>query len=135
MAKYVASMLVVGSLVVGAFAFQAVAETTSRGQTLGQRVRALEASAERQRRAIESLRDENAQQQRQIKRLLGFRTDTNEQLTILTKRTRKLSAHGVYSGPVDNRQVQLGADPAECAGKVAEWNANGSSLGCVPTPG
>lgn len=132
MAKYVASMLVVGSLVIGAFAFQAVAETTSRGQTLGQRVRALEASAERQRRAIESLRDENEQQQRQIKRLLGFRTDTNEQLTVLTKRTRKLSGRGVYSGPVDNRQVQLGTDPAECAGEVAKWNANGSSLGCVP---
>jgi hypothetical protein len=132
MAKYLASMLVVGSLVVGAFAFQAVAETTSRWQTLGQRVRGLEASAERQRRAIESLRDENAQQQRQIRRLLGFRTDTNEQLTILTKRTRRLSARGVYSGPVDNGQVQLGADPAGCEGKVAEWNANGSALGCVP---
>ena len=135
MPKTTASIVVLTSLVVGAFGFNAIAETTSTGRTLAQRVTSLEASAERQRRAIDSLRDENAQQQLQIRRLLAFRTDANERLATLDRRTGKLSGRGVYSGPVDNHQVQIGADPAECAGEVAKWNATGSSLGCVlPAP-
>lgn len=132
MAKNTASLVVLASLVVGTFALNAIADTTSRGRTLAQRVEALEASAERQRRAIDSLRDESSLQQRQIRRLLGFRTDTNERLTVLERRTKRMSGRGVYSGPVDNHQVKLGADPAECAGEGAKWNATGSSLGCAP---
>jgi hypothetical protein len=130
MSKQLTALLVLASLVIGAFAFNALAE--DRGQTLAQRVTALEASAERQRRAIENLRDENREQHRQIRRLLRFRADANERLGALERRTGKLNGRGVYGGPVDNGQVQLGADPASCQGQVAEWNGAGTSLGCVP---
>ena len=103
-----------------------------RAAGLAQRVTALEASAERQARAIDSLRAENRRQDRAIQRLLRFRTAANERIGALERRTSKLSGRGVYSGPVDNGQVQLGGDPAGCAGQVAEWNAAGTSLGCVP---
>ncbi len=133
MSKQLTALLVLASLVIGAFAFNAVAE--DRGQTLAQRVSALEASAERQRRAIESLRDENREQHRQIRRLLRFRAEANERLGALERRTGRLNGRGVYAGPVDNGQVQLGDDPASCQGQVAEWNGAGTSLGCVlPAP-
>ena len=92
----------------------------------------LEASADRQRRAIEGLREENQQQQKLIAKLLRFRTDANDHLAALERRTARLSGQGIYSGPVDNGQLQLGPEPAACAGDVAEWNAAGTSLGCVP---
>lgn len=130
MHRSMVALAVSAGLVIGAFAFTAVAE--DRGRTLAQRVSALEASAERQRRAIDDLREENADQQQQIKRLLRFRTEANERLAVLGRRTSKLSGRGVYSGPVDNGQVQLGGDPADCAGEVAEWNGAGTSLGCQP---
>jgi len=126
------SLVALASLAIGAFSFNAGADTGERGATIAQRVSALEESADRQRRAIESLREENQQQRRQIKQLLAFRTDTNERLARLGHRTSKLNGQGVYAGPVDNGQVQLGGDPTECAGEVAEWNGAGSSLGCVP---
>jgi len=130
--RTIASLVVLASLVIGAFAFTAIAEDRGGGQSLAQRVTALEASAERQARAIDSLRAENRQQDRAIQRLLRFRTAVNERIAALERRTSKLSGRGVYSGPVDNGQVQLGADPADCAGQVAEWNGAGTSLGCVP---
>ena len=133
MHKQTVGLAVIASLLVGAYAFNALAATTSRGRTLEQRVTALEASAERQRRAIESLREENQDQQQQIRRLLRFRTDTNERLQALDRRTSKLGGQGLYSGPVDNGQIELGADPVACAGQVAEWNGAGTSLGCVPS--
>ncbi len=132
MHRTIASLVVLASLVIGAFAFSAFAEDRGGGRTLAQRVTALEASAERQARAIDSLRAENRQQDRAIQRLLRFRTAANERIAALERRTSKLSGRGVYSGPVDNGQVQLGADPAGCAGEVAEWNGAGTSLGCVP---
>ena len=132
MHRTIASLVVLASLVIGAFAFTAFAEDRGGGQNLAQRVTALEASAERQARAIDSLRAENRQQDRAIRRLLTFRTAANDRLAALERRTSKLSGRGVYNGPVDNGQVQLGADPAGCAGEVAEWNAAGTSLGCVP---
>lgn len=134
MQKNLATVLVLASLVIGAFALSAVADVRGGGQSLAQRVTALEASAERQRRAIDSLREENRRQDRALQRLLRFRTAANERIAVLERRTSKLSGRGVYSGPVDNGQVRLGADPADCAGAVAEWNAAGTSLGCVPPP-
>jgi hypothetical protein len=133
MHKQTVGLVMVASLLVGAFTFNALAASTSRGRTLEQRVTALEASAERQRRAIESLREESADQQQQIRRLLRFRTDTNERLQALDRRTSKLGGQGLYSGPIDNGQIELGADPVACAGQVAEWNGAGTSLGCVPS--
>jgi hypothetical protein len=133
MHKQTVGLVMVASLLVGAFTFNALAASTSRGRTLEQRVTALEASAERQRRAIESLREESADQQQQIRRLLRFRTDTNERLQALDRRTTKLGGQGLYSGPIDNGQIELGADPVACAGQVAEWNGAGTSLGCVPS--
>jgi hypothetical protein len=133
MHKQTVGLVMVASLLVGAFTFNALAASTSRGRTLEQRVTALEASAERQRRAIESLREESADQQQQIRRLLRFRTDTNERLQALDRRTSKLGGQGLYSGPIDNGQIELGADPVACAGQVAEWNGAGTSLGCLPS--
>jgi outer membrane murein-binding lipoprotein Lpp len=133
MHKQTVGLVVIASLLVGGFAFNALAASTSRGRTLEQRVTALEASAERQRRAIESLREESADQQQQIRRLLRFRTETNERLQALDRRTSKLGGQGLYSGPIDNGQIELGADPVACAGQVAEWNGAGTSLGCVPS--
>ena len=132
MHRNIASLSVLASLVIGAFAFTAFAEDRG-GTSLGQRVTALEASAQRQHRAIDGLREENREQQRLIQRLLRFRTDANERIAVLERRASKLSGGGVYSGPVDNAQVQLGAEPAGCAGQVAEWNGAGTSLGCVPS--
>jgi hypothetical protein len=51
---------------------------------------------------------------------------------VLDRRTGKLDARGIYSGPVDNRQIKLGDDPAWCANQVARWNGAGTALGCVP---
>jgi hypothetical protein len=55
-----------------------------------------------------------------------------DRLAVLDRRTGKLDARGIYSGPVDNRQIKLGDDPAGCANQVARWNGAGTSLGCVP---
>jgi hypothetical protein len=132
MHKRTVGTAVIASVLVGAFAFNAVAVSTDRGRTLEQRVTALEASAERQRRAIESLREEN-QQQQLIRSLLRFRAETNDRLEALDRRTSKLGGRGLYSGPIDNGQLELGADPVACAGQVAEWNGAGTSLGCVPS--
>jgi hypothetical protein len=126
-------LAVIASVLVGAFAFNALAASTDRGSTLEQRVTALEASAERQRRAIESLREENQRQQRLLRSLLRFRADANDRLEALDRRTSKLGGQGLYSGPIDNGQLELGADPVACAGQVAEWNGAGTSLGCVPS--
>ena len=134
MRKQTVGSAVIVSLLVGGFALNALAETSTRGRTLEQRVAALEASAERQRRAIDALREDNEDQQRLIRRLFRFRNDTNERLTVLEHRTSKLGGQGLYSGPIDNGQLRLGADPAGCAGEVAEWNGVGTSLGCVPPP-
>lgn len=134
MQKNIVALTVLASLMVGVLAFNAGAGSTDRGATLGQRVTALEESADRQRRAIEGLRQENEEQQKLIAKLLRFRTDANEQLALLARRAARLTAQGVYSGPVDNGQLQLGAEPASCGGEVAEWNAAGTSLGCVPPP-
>lgn len=124
-------LVVLASLAVGALAVNAGAHTSERG-TLEQRVAVLEESADRQRRAIEGLREENEQQQKLVAKLLRFRTDANEQLAALARRAARLSGQGIYSGPVDNGQLQLGPEPVACAGEVAEWNATGTSLGCVP---
>jgi hypothetical protein len=133
MRRQTAASVMVATLLVGAFAFNAIATTTDRGRTLEQRVTALEASAERQRRAIESLREENQDQQQLIRHLLHFRADTNDRLDALDRRTSRLGGQGLYSGPIDNGQLELGADPVACAGQLAEWNGAGTSLGCVPT--
>lgn len=132
MHKNIVAMTVLASLAVAALAFNAVAGTPERGTTLEQRVTILEESADRQRRAIEGLREENVGQQKLIAKLLRFRTDANEQLAALENRPARLSGQGVYSGPVDNGQLQLGSEPAACGGEIAEWNAAGTSLGCVP---
>jgi hypothetical protein len=63
MRKQTVGLVVIASLFVGAFAVDALAASTNRGRMLEQRVTALEASAERQRRAIESLREESEDQQ------------------------------------------------------------------------
>lgn len=132
MHRNIVALVALASLMVGALAFNAGAESTERGTTLEQRVTVLEESADRQRRAIEGLREESVEQQKLIAKLLRFRTDANEQLAELARRSARLSGQGVYSGPVDNGQLQLGAEPAGCGGQVAEWNAAGTALGCVP---
>lgn len=132
MHKNIVALIMLASLAVGGLAFNAVAGTPDRGTTLEQRVTVLEESADRQRRAIEGLREESVEQQKLIAKLLRFRTDANEQLAELERRTVRLSGQGVYSGPVDNGQLQLGAEPVACGGEVAEWNAAGTSLGCGP---
>ena len=58
--------------------------------------------------------------------------DYRRRLQALDRRTSKLGGQGLYSGPIDNGQIELGADPVACAGQVAEWNGAGTSLGCVP---
>jgi hypothetical protein len=137
MSRQLTALIVTAGLVVGALAFSATAEdrgATERGggATLTQRVTTLEESAERQRRAIETLREDLRAQHRQIRKLLRFREQANERIAVLERRASKLTGRGVYAGPVDNGQVQLGNDPASCQGQVAEWNAAGTSLGCVP---
>ncbi len=132
MRRKMVALMALASLAVGALAFNAGAGTAERGTTLEQRVAVLEESADRQRRAIEGLREENQLQQKLIAKLLRFRTDANDQLAALERRTARLSGQGIYSGPVDNGQLQLGTEPAACVGEVAEWNAAGTSLGCVP---
>ena len=133
MNRNAASLLVLVSLVVGVFAFEAGADgSAQRGSTLARRVSALEDSADRQRRAIEDLRATNARQQKMIKKLLRARTEANERIARLNRRTDKLNGRGVYGGPVDNGHVQLGGDPSNCTGEIAEWNSAGTSLGCVP---
>lgn len=133
MNRNAASLLVLVSLVVGVFAFEAGADGfAQRGSTLTRRVSALEDSADRQRRAIDDLRATNARQQKMIKKLFRARTEANERIARLNRRTDKLNGRGVYGGPVDNGQVQLGGDPSNCTGEIAEWNSAGTSLGCVP---
>lgn len=135
MPRQLTALIVVAGLVVGAWGVAAVADDRGGGATLTQRVTALEDSAERQRRAIDSLREEQRSQRLQIRKLLRFREQANERIAALQRRTSKLSGRGVYTGRVDNGQVQLGNDPASCQGQVAEWNAAGTSLGCVaPAP-
>jgi hypothetical protein len=123
--------IVTACLLVGAFTLGAVAEDRG-GASLTQRVMALEASAERQRRAIDTLREDVREQRRKIAKLTRFRVDANERLARLERKASKLTGRGTYTGPVDNTQVQLGAEPSGCAGAVAEWNSAGTSLGCVP---
>lgn len=133
MNRKAASLVVLVSLVVGVFAFEAGADNSAQGgSTLARRVSALEDSADRQRRAIDDLRATNTRQQKMIKKLLRARTEVNERIARLNHRTVKLNGRGVYGGPVDNGQIQLGGDPSSCAGKIAEWNSAGTSLGCVP---
>ena len=133
MRRNTTSLLVLVSLVVGVFAFNAGADTTERGgSSIGERVIALEESAERQHRAIEALRRDNVRQQNQIEKLLQARTQANGKIARLLRKAEKLNENGVYGGPVDNGQIELGGDPSECAGDIAEWNSTGSSLGCVP---
>jgi uncharacterized coiled-coil protein SlyX len=135
MRKNIVVLAVIASLGVGVLAMNAGADTARGGPgELGQRVTELENRADRQRRAIDSLRSEVAKQQRKIRNLLSFRTATNRWIARIDMRTSKLRNRGVYTGPVDNGQVQLGGDPADCTGQVARWNASGGALGCVPPP-
>jgi hypothetical protein len=135
MQRNVVAVMVLVCLALGVFAFNAGADSAYRGgPSLEERVTRLEESADRQRRAIETLRAENAAQQ-QIQRLLRFRRDASDRLAVFDRRTVRLDARGIYGGPVDNGQIQLGDAPTNCAGRIAKWNAPGRSLGCVrPAP-
>jgi hypothetical protein len=54
---------------------------------------------------------------------------------VLDRRTGKLDSRGIYSGPVDDRQIKLGDDPAGCANQVARWNAPAHpSVACRARP-
>ena len=135
MRKNIVVLAVIASLGVGVLAMNAGADTARGGPgELGQRVTELENRADRQRRAIDSLRSEVAKQQRKIRNLLSFRTATNRWIARIDMRTSKLRNRGVYTGPVDNGQVQLGGDPADFTAHVARWNSTGGALGCVPPP-
>lgn len=109
--KNMLALVVIASLAVGALAVNAVLTPASEGPHSG-RVAVLEESAGRQRRAIEGLREEYEQQQKLVAKLLRFRTDANEQLAALARGAARLSGQGIYSGPVDNGQLQLGSEPA-----------------------
>ncbi|MGH2630697.1 MAG: hypothetical protein ACRDHI_09090 [Actinomycetota bacterium] len=136
MRKNIVVLAVIASLGVAGLAMNAGADTARGGPgELGQRVTELENRADHQRRAIDSLRSEVAKQQRKITKLMAFRTATNRWIARIDQRTSKLRNRGVYTGPVDNGQVQLGGDPAECTGQIAKWNASGGALGCeTPAP-
>jgi hypothetical protein len=132
MRKNIVLLAVIASLGVGFVAINAGAEPVDRGgATLAQRVADLEERADRQAQAISALQNENDQQDRQINQLLAFRTNTNHWRTAINRLTSKLHGRGIYSGPVDNGQVQIGADPNGCEGQVAKWNDTAKSLGCV----
>jgi hypothetical protein len=132
MRKNIVLLAVIASLGVGFVAINAGAEPVDRGgATLAQRVAELEDRADRQAQAIGTLQNENDQQARQIKGLLAFRTNTNRWRTAINRLTSKLHGRGVYSGPVDNGQVQVGSSPRGCEGQVAKWNDTAKSLGCV----
>jgi hypothetical protein len=131
MRKNIVLLAVIASLGVGFVAINAGAETVDRGGALAQRVAELEDRADRQAQAIGTLQNENDQQEHKIHQLLAFRTSTNRWRTAINRLTSKLHGHGVYSGPVDNGQVQVGSDPNGCEGQVAKWNDTAQSLGCV----
>ena len=132
MRKNIVLLAVIASLGVGFVAINAGAEPANRGgATLSQRVADLEERADRQARAIGALQTENNQQQRTINRLLEFRTNTNRWRTAINRLTSKLHGKGIYSGPVDNSQVQVGNDPNGCEGQLAKWNDTAMSLGCA----
>lgn len=132
MHKNIVLLAVIASLGVGFVAINAGAQTVDRGgATLAQRVTDLEERADRQARAIGALQTENDQQDRTIDRLLEFRTNTNRWRAAINRLTSKLHGRGIYSGPVDNGQVQVGGSPNGCEGQVAKWNDTAKSLGCV----
>jgi hypothetical protein len=130
MRKNIVVLAVIASLGVGIFAVSAGASAQRGGVTLAQRVTVLEKRADRQARAIGALQTENAQQQRAIKQLLAFRSNTNRWRDNIDRLTSKLRDHGTYTGPIDNSQVQVGHDPSGCEGQVARWNDTAKSLGC-----
>jgi uncharacterized coiled-coil protein SlyX len=124
-------LAVIAMVGVAAFAFNAGADTVDRGRTLGQRVTELENRADRQARAIDTLQAENNKQAKRIAGLVAFREDIRRWKAHINQLTSKLNGRGVYTGPVDNGQVQVGNDPDNCGGQVAEWNDTAMSLGCV----
>lgn len=132
MRKNIVVLGVIAMVGVSAVAFNAGAETVDRGgATLAQRVAELEHRADRQARAIDALQAENTRQQKLITVLLKFRTQIERWKVRINRATSKLNGHGVYRGPVDNSQVQVGHDPQGCEGQVARWNDTARSLGCV----
>lgn len=131
MRRNIIVLVVVASIGIGGFAVSAAAHGQRGGATLAQRVTALEKRADRQERAIHALQTENAQQQKAIQGLLAFRTATNRWKAKIAVLTSKLKGHGVYVGPVDNSQVQVGHGAAACRGQIARWNATAKSLGCA----
>ncbi|HEY6568078.1 MAG TPA: hypothetical protein VI341_11240 [Actinomycetota bacterium] len=132
MRKNIVLLAVIASLGVGFVAMNAGAETVDRGgATLSQRVDDLEQRVDKQARAIAALRAADVRQDRTIDRLLEFRTSTNRWRAAINRLTSKLHGQGVYTGPVDNGQVQVGRKPEGCEGQVAKWNETAKSLGCV----
>jgi hypothetical protein len=131
MRKNFVLLAVIAMVGVAAFAFNAGADTVDRGGTLGQRVTELENRADRQARAIDTLQAQNRRQGKMIAGLLAFRKDIRDWKGHINELTSKLNGHGVYTGPVDNGQVQVGNDPDNCGGQIAEWNDTAMSLGCV----
>ena len=131
MRRNIVVLAVIASFGVGAFAMNATAGVQRGGATLAQRVSDLEDRADKQARAIAALREDISQQKGTIQRLLDFRTRVTRWQNQVEHRISKLNPRGVYTGPVDNSQVQVGGDPQGCGGRVAEWNATAKSLGCA----
>jgi uncharacterized coiled-coil protein SlyX len=137
MMRKVAWMVLV-VVMVGGYYVAANAQTESRSALtqLRKRVTTLEIRADRQRRAIVDLRNENAAQGAKLanhdERLVvleNFRNNTNAWIVILDKRTADLDAQGDYAGPV--RANQVGS--ASCFAVDAVWNASGG-LDCPAAP-
>jgi hypothetical protein len=130
MRRNVVLLAVLASFVIGAVAMNAAAGTKRGGATLTQRVTVLEDRADRQAREIDALQTENEKQSNTIQRLLSSRAQTKRALQKLNRLTSRLNGQGVYSGPVDNGQVQMGNDTGGCESLPAQWNATAQSLGC-----
>ena len=132
MRKNIVLLAVIAMVGVAAVAFNAGAETVERGgATLAQRVTELENRADRQARAIHTLQAENRRQDQAIDGLVAFRQDIRRWKAHINRLTSKINGRGVYTGPVDNGQVQLGQEAGDCGGQPAKWNSTGGSLGCV----
>ncbi len=130
MRKYVPWVLVV-ALMTASFAGWATANTEAAGPlaSLRRRVTTLEIRADRQRRAIVTLREQNVALADRIEVLEAFRVNTNAWIDYLSKRVTKLDVNGDYNGPVKANQVSSAA----CQNVDAVWNATGG-LDCPAVP-
>ena len=125
MKRYIAMVVSAVILSAGMFA-AATAQVDDAGpiESLRRRVKELEDRAERQRRALVDLRNENADQQGDIDVLIAFRDNTNNSIQYLLDRSVQMEPDGTYTGPIRANQVSS----LVCHSRDAVWQQG--SLGC-----